>query len=206
MLSLVTNSNTDAAKYTWIDQIKFIKDWTKINPAVLASILNKYENIFRSYSLSDFNLRARIIEFVAEQMSKETTEKEQFEDGIRDIANKYDIAHYTIKCDYEDIFPEEYLKERAKDAGYEITVTDGDAVWGYKDNEKGFAPIEINGEIYAQALMEKDDEDYADYHLHNGYKAILDNDNKPILVGTPPLPMERIEGKLKFKTRIDKWT
>jgi hypothetical protein len=184
--------------------LKYIPNWYKLNPKILASVLKIYPDLFRlSYNASPLELHADILNMIIDiKQNNVNITSDEFYEKVKIIESKYDDT-YGSHINFDKIFPEQHLKEVANRAGYNETETseDGNHVYAFTLEEGGRTPIKINGVFYSK-IVDMDD---------MNVKIILDEDDKPILVDNFQNYDKRIneitehDGKLQFKKEITKW-
>jgi len=183
--------------------IKHIPNWTKLNPKILASVLDLYPTMFRlSYNASPIELHVDVLNLIINIKEKNITiTEDEFDTKITDICRKYEENTYGTYISFDKIFPEQHLQAIAHRCGYDKTETseDGNHVYGFTTEENGRTPIKVNGKLYSKVIDT------------NGInvKAILDEDGSPILVdefdGPNQLQVVEHDGKLQFKKEISRW-
>jgi len=186
-----------------IEQLKHIPEWTKWDNEVSGFVWSKYLQMTGRYGESNFECRAAIMSWLAKVQSGkiEKPSEDSYNKIIATIVEEHGESRWDYNLEYEKIFPTKYLEQKARDNGWETTVTSKSSqgteeVYGLSTQKDYTVPIEINGEYYA-ASMDPD---------RTSWKAVIDDNGEPQLVYTSSnYDIVKHQGKLMFKERISRW-
>lgn len=203
-LNMVNNTgnpyNNDSVLFTII--LKHIPNWSKINPELLASVLNIFTSIFRSGYHSEITpFQTSVINMILDiKINNKKITEEIFDEKIQSLRKEYNEPSYTSNIYYDKVFPQEHLKEIAVNKGFNETVAskDGYNMYGFTTEYNGRIPIKINGKLYSKISNPSS----------INVEIILDKDGTPILIDTNENNKTEIvehKGKPHFKRLITRY-
>ena len=207
----------------FISLLKGIKNWTKVDPQILGSVLAKVPWMHRSYQRVNNKCLIDVVNYILDlKITKIDIDEKLFTSVIESIMGKYGVDNYSLNYGFKEIFPEKYLIQKAKNQGFKDTskIKDDDTkILAYTPslNNGEIIPVEINGEYYSAYKPKFESDGTHNYHedeldvdeLYH-FKAISDNDGNAIMVKDPDQnntchKIVMRNGKLKFIKEITEW-
>ena len=149
------------------------------------------------YGEQNYECRAALMNWFAAIHSGivERPDEDEYRNEIRKIVEEYGESTYDYNLEFEKIFPTKYLESKARNSGWDETVTQNgingnEEVYGLSTQRDYTTPIEIDGKYYAVSV---DDE-------RTSWQAVIDEDGNPRLVYTASdYEIVKHKGKLMFK-------
>ena len=186
-----------------INQLKYVPNWTKWDDETSAFVWSKYLSMCGRYGEQNYECRAALMNWFAAIHSGivERPDEDEYRNKINKIVQEYGESTYDYNLEFEKIFPTKYLESKARNNGWDETVTQNgingnEEVYGLSTQRDYTTPIEIDGKYYAVSV---DDE-------RTSWQAVIDEDGNPRLVYTANnYDIVKHKGKLMFKEKMSRW-
>ena len=210
---LMTPNRQDKSEFMFLGMLQHTPKWTEMEKDTLSFITSKFNWMFRKYNHTHWECRKAMTDYLVKLYEAEDVPTENdYNDGMAAILDEYDEPHYYYNYEYQKMFPQLFLRSKAKSLGYtddqlvEREESDGTKrMFVYKDevdesmhgHNTHQQPIEINGQFYSMASVNQ----------QAGWKAMVDDNGEAVLVnynlGHPNIV--KVDGKLKYEQEISEW-
>ena len=200
---LLGYSSYNTNEMQMITQLKYVPNWTKWDDETSAFVWSKYLNMCGRYGERNYECRGALMNWFAAIHTGmvEKPDEDKYRSKINKIVTEYGESVYDYNLDFEKIFPTKYLETKARNSGWDETITENgingnEEVYGLSTQRDYTAPIEIDGKYYAVSVDEE----------RTSWKAVIDDEGNPKLVYTASnYEIVKHKGKLMFKEQMSRW-
>ena len=200
----------------FIKSLKYIPNWHKADPKMLASVIRSTSNMYRGYGNINSEMVGEIInQIFLIRLNDLQVSEDRWDEFMTEMVEKYPNS-CNFRLEYKHLFPNVYLINKALQLGYERedieeNPSDPTEVWAYGNtfhrNMNYIMPTKINNEL-CWVVTTKEFNPYNE-SFREAISAALDDEGKPVIkvVGTIDNSnvVER-NGKLQVRETITEWT